>query len=100
MYLLGVCLTESPFDSASPCWLSEVGGDQSQSFNHGVFKKKRSYQKALDISPNDERTFSTTEHWPCFITLAAVLSDAQPNPLTKMYPFLILKGIQEIVGTT
>ena len=76
-----------------------IKDSESQSFNHGVFKKKRSFQKALDISPNDERTFSPTEHWAWFITLAAVLSDAQPNPLTKMYPFLILKGIQEIVGT-
>ena len=85
-----------------PCWRSEVGREQGfriSIFQPWLLPKKRSYQTALDSSPNDEQTFIPAEHWPRFITQEAVLSDSQPISLTKMSPFLIQKGIQGIVGT-
>ena len=98
MYPLGVCLTGSPFDLTS-LLLALRGGRGARipniNFSTMASSKKSSYQTALDISPNDEQTFSPAEHWPRFITLEAVLSDSQPKPLTKMSPF----GIQGMVGT-
>ena len=79
-----------------------MGGEQGfriSLFQPWLLKKKRYYQTALDLSPNDDQTLSPAEHWPRFITLEAVISDSQPKPLTKMSPFLIHKSIQGIVGT-
>ncbi|XP_061170351.1 uncharacterized protein LOC133179667 [Saccostrea echinata] len=61
--------------------------------------KKRCYPSGLEISFNEKQINLVVEHWPCFITLEAQLSDQFSKPLTKVSPFVIQKGIQGIIGT-
>ena len=92
LYPHGVCLTGSPFDSTSPLLALRGGrGAKIPNFNlsNMASSKKRSYQTAQDISPDDEQTFSPTEHWRRFTTLEAVLIHSQHPAYMSMTLFVI-----------
>ena len=66
-----------------PCWRSEVGGEQG--FQILLFQpwllKKRSYLTVLDLSPNDEETLSSAEHWPKKNTFKSEMNPTQQQSI-------------------